>query len=78
MVCEAKTILQRVSLVFEAYQGVLAFRCNVLMNIRVKEAEIETERERLVVRCYAFASLIYPESRQPIYKPPGAPLTIIH
>ena len=60
MVSEVKRTLSRVSLVFEAYRGVLSFRCNVLKNIRVKEVDLETECERLVIRCYAFGPLSMP------------------
>ena len=60
MAPEAKRTLLRASLVFEAYRGVLSLRCNVLMNIRLKEAEIETERERPVIRCHAFGPVCLP------------------
>jgi hypothetical protein len=60
MVPEAKRSRLRVSLVSEAYRGVLSFRCNDLKNIRVKEVEIETERERLVIRCHAFGPVCRP------------------
>jgi hypothetical protein len=60
MVPEAKRTLLRASLVFEAYRGVLSFRCKVLENVRVKEVEIETECDRLVLCCYAFGSVDMP------------------
>jgi hypothetical protein len=63
MVSEAKRTLQRVSLVFEAYRGVLSFRCNVLINIRVRQAEIEMEGERLFSVAMPLVLLTYPESR---------------
>jgi len=70
MVSEAKTIHQTASLVFEAFRGVLSFRCNVLINIRVRQAEIEMEGERLLSVAMPLVLLTCPESRQPISKLP--------
>jgi len=58
-----KRILRRVSLVFEAYRGVLSFRCNVLKNIQVRQAEIKTEGERLLSVGMPLVLLTFPESR---------------